>query len=85
MVSGVESTVVGTAEPGIGRDIEALARYFVESGQVVPGITVGESNRARSWWWPLPAARDRGAIAAGLPQRLGGSPASGGRATRYLG
>src|SRR3954463_8895851 len=63
MVSGVGSAVAGTAEPGIGRDIEALARYFVESGQVVPGITVGESNQARSWWWPLPAARDRGAIA----------------------
>src|SRR5688500_17933888 len=63
MVSGVKSAVAGTAEPGIGRDIEALARYFVESGQVVPGITVGDSNQARSWWWPLPAARDRGAIA----------------------
>ena len=52
------------AESEIEHDIDVLARYFADSGQVVPGITVDESGRARSWWWPLPAARDRGAIAS---------------------
>ena len=37
-----------------------VARYFVNSGRVVPGIEIDEvSDRARSWWWPLPAAEDR--------------------------
>jgi hypothetical protein len=45
------------------QDAEALARYFAESGQVVPGLTVDESGRGRSWWWPLPAPRDRTALA----------------------
>jgi hypothetical protein len=36
-----------------------LARYFVASGQVVPGLTIEPDGRARSWWWPLPKAADR--------------------------
>ncbi|MEO5840683.1 MAG: DEAD/DEAH box helicase [Acidimicrobiales bacterium] len=39
---------------------------------MVPGIAIDDAGRARSWWWPLPAARDRAAIAAlcadGSPQ-----------------
>jgi SNF2 family DNA or RNA helicase len=38
--------------------VEDLARYFVDSGRVVPGI-VTEAAGTRSWWWPLPAASDR--------------------------
>ena len=36
-----------------------LARTLVDSGRFVPGLTVDESGRARSWWWPMPAASDR--------------------------
>jgi hypothetical protein len=45
--------------------IDAAARVFVESGKFVPGLSVGEDGRARSWWWPLPAAGD-GALIASL-------------------
>jgi SNF2 family DNA or RNA helicase len=38
--------------------IEDLARYFVESGRVVPGIAT-EAAGTRSWWWPMPVASDR--------------------------
>jgi SNF2 family DNA or RNA helicase len=46
-----------------GRVVEA-ARVLVESGKFVPGLAVGEDGRARSWWWPLPAAGDRDLIAS---------------------
>ena len=46
-----------------GRVVDA-ARIFVESGRFVPGLTVDEDGRARSWWWPLPAAGDRELIAS---------------------
>ena len=42
---------------------DAAARQLVESGRVVPGLTVDETGRARSWWWPLPAASHRALIA----------------------
>ena len=32
---------------------------MVESGRFVPGLTVDESGRGRSWWWPMPSASDR--------------------------
>ena len=38
---------------------DALAAYFVENGQVVPGLTLTPEGRGRSWWWPLPTAADR--------------------------
>jgi hypothetical protein len=37
---------------------------LVESGRFVPGLAVGEDERARSWWWPLPAASDCELIAS---------------------
>jgi SNF2 family DNA or RNA helicase len=44
-----------------GVSVVALAEYFVACQRVVPGITM-EGGRARSWWWPLPAASDRDLI-----------------------
>jgi SNF2 family DNA or RNA helicase len=41
-----------------GRVADA-ARVLVGSGRFVPGLAVDERGRARSWWWPLPAAGDR--------------------------
>ncbi len=42
----------------------ALAVRFVDAGRVVPGLTVDPNGRARSWWWPLPTAADRIAVAS---------------------
>ena len=50
---------------GVGSDqalaerVDALAAYFVDGGQVVPGLTLTAQGRGRSWWWPLPTAADR--------------------------
>jgi len=41
-----------------------VARVLVQSGRVVPGLTIGDDGRARSWWWPLPAATHRPLIAS---------------------
>jgi len=43
-------------------DLQELAVAFVDAGKVVPGITIDGDGRARSWWWPLPAAGDRAAL-----------------------
>lgn len=60
----MNGAVTEAVRVGLESDLETLARYFADSGQVIPGISIDDSGRARSWWWPLPAARDRGAIAA---------------------
>ena len=55
----------GSQAPVIVSDVDpvaAVAAAFVDSGRVVPGLTVEGDGRARSWWWPLPAAEDRPAI-----------------------
>ncbi len=44
--------------------VGAVARVFVESGRFVAGLAVGNDGRARSWWWPLPAAGDRDLISS---------------------
>jgi non-specific serine/threonine protein kinase len=44
--------------------VAEFARVLVDAGKVVPGLTIEADGRARSWWWPLPAARDREAIAS---------------------
>jgi len=49
-----------TVEDGV---LEVADRLVTE-GRVVPGLTVDDDGRARSWWWPLPAARHRSLIAA---------------------
>jgi SNF2 family DNA or RNA helicase len=50
--------------PDLGDRFDDAARVFVESGRFVPGLTVDEDGRARSWWWPLPAAGDRDLVAS---------------------
>ena len=45
-------------------DVAAVARSFVDAGRFVPGLTVDERGRARSWWWPLVAARDAELVAS---------------------
>ena len=44
-------------------EVDRVARSLVARGLFVPGLTVGEDGRARSWWWPLPGAIDRPRIA----------------------
>lgn len=44
--------------------VDGMAEMFVETRRVVPGLTVGDDGVARSWWWPLPSASDRGLLAA---------------------
>lgn len=61
---GVVSVAAGFNEANVERGIERVARAFADSGHVIPGISMDETGRARSWWWPLPTARDRDAIAA---------------------
>lgn len=39
---------------------------FVATRRVVPGLTIGDDGVARSWWWPMPCASDRGRLAAVL-------------------
>ena len=50
--------------PDLDDRIDAAARVFVESAKFVPGLSVGEDGRARSWWWPLPTAGDGELIAS---------------------
>lgn len=44
--------------------VDEAAAWFVRTGRVVPGLSLGDDGRARSWWWPLPAADDRTRLAA---------------------
>jgi SNF2 family DNA or RNA helicase len=44
--------------------VDELARALSASGRVVPGLEVAGDGRARSWWWPFPAAGQRGLIAS---------------------
>ena len=48
--------------PDLCEQCRPVAERFVTAGRVVPGLTVGEGGRARSWWWPLPSADDRAVI-----------------------
>ncbi|MDA8435673.1 MAG: DEAD/DEAH box helicase [Actinomycetales bacterium] len=47
--------------------VSLLADRLVAAGRFVPGLTVDDDGRARSWWWPMPAADDRAALRALLP------------------
>jgi len=44
--------------------VDGLAEMFVRSRRVIPGLTIDGAGVARSWWWPLPSASDRGLLAA---------------------
>jgi SNF2 family DNA or RNA helicase len=46
-------------DQALAERVDALAAYFVDGGQVVPGLTLTDAGRGRSWWWPLPTAADR--------------------------
>ncbi len=45
-----------------GARLVALASVLVDSGRFVPGISVDDLGRGRSWWWPMPAASQRAAL-----------------------
>ena len=47
--------------------VGGVASWFVRNGRVAPGLVVDDDGRARSWWWPLPAAGDRALIATLVP------------------
>lgn len=47
-----------------GSRLVALAGALVESGRFVAGLTVDESGRGRSRWWPMPSASDRATLTA---------------------
>jgi len=47
-----------------GARLVALAMAFVDSGRFAAGLTVDESGRGRSWWWPMPGASDRPTLLA---------------------
>lgn len=88
-------SVLAESPPGIARNggsggnagdeyereaaLAAVAVALVDRGRFVPGITVAEDGRARSWWWPLPAAEDR----APLRALLDGSDADAHRALAH--
>jgi SNF2 family DNA or RNA helicase len=59
--STASSTMIA---PDLDERVGEVARGLVESGRFVPGLAIDEKGRARSWWWPLPAAGDRELIAA---------------------
>jgi hypothetical protein len=43
--------------------VDELAALLVDAGRVVPGASLSADGRARSWWWPMPAASDRARVA----------------------
>jgi hypothetical protein len=45
----------------------AVASWFVRNGRVAPALARDADGRARSWWWPLPAAGDRALLASLVP------------------
>ncbi len=65
----------------VGPDVVRAAEAFVATGRVMPGLTVDDDRRARSWWWPMPSAADRGLLASLLD---GNDPAEHARAAGEL-
>ena len=55
MAWGPATTTAAVPDEAFGEVASAL----VQAGRVVPGLTVEADGRARSWWWPLPAASHR--------------------------
>jgi hypothetical protein len=52
------------APPDIDPDlVAAVASWFVRNGRVAPALALDADGRARSWWWPLPTAKDRALLA----------------------
>lgn len=46
------------------RDVDTVAEHLIAHGRIIPGLTVDEHGRGRSWWWPLPAESDRRLVGA---------------------
>jgi non-specific serine/threonine protein kinase len=75
------ATVAAAPAAGVDEEaVRALAAALVDSGRVVPGLTVGGDGRVRSWWWPLPAAEDRPAVRALLADATPAAHAAGAEA-----
>jgi hypothetical protein len=74
------STHAPTVEVQQGR-LELVAGYLVDSGKVVPSLTIDADGIARSRWLPLPGMGDRDLLAALLDDD---SPAAHGRAAEAL-
>ena len=65
MMAGVARRVLETTPREPDRELVLeVARALVGAGRVVPGLTVDDAGRSRSWWWPLPAASDRSRVAS---------------------
>jgi hypothetical protein len=63
MMCALPRQTVMTAVETTDDAVDDVARALVAAGRVVPGLTVEPDGRARSWWWPLPAASHRSLIA----------------------
>jgi SNF2 family DNA or RNA helicase len=63
-------------------EVVRAAEVFVATGRIVPGLTVCDDGRARSWWWPLPSAADRGLLVSLLD---GNEPSDHARVAGALG
>jgi SNF2 family DNA or RNA helicase len=65
-VSSSAAVAARVASPEFDLDarVDAVARALVGSGRFVPSLVVEADGRARSWWWPLPAAGDCAVVAS---------------------
>jgi hypothetical protein len=64
-VGVVRAQVIDVSESSVDFDVVGeVASRFVAAGRVVPGVSVDGDGRVRSWWWPLPMASDRAALAS---------------------
>ena len=59
MAPGAATSTVGVTDEAVSD----VANALLQSGRVVPGLTIEADGRARSWWWPLPAASHRSLLA----------------------
>ena len=62
--STIHTEVIGSDADVDVRALE-VAELLVGYGRVVPGLAIDDqTGRARSWWWPLPAASQRALVAS---------------------
>jgi len=60
---GAADLTEGGASVLVDARLDLLARFLVDSGKVVPWLSVGDDGRTRSWWLPLPGVGDRDLVA----------------------
>src|SRR5207244_11873893 len=70
MAPGAATSTVGVTDEAVSD----VANALLQSGRVVPGLTIEADGRARSWWWPLPPASHRSLLAT-----LVGNSSAGGQ------